>query len=228
MQICETNPIKLVIADEHHLFLEGIKSLLKRYKHIEIKGHAYDGAELIKNVRREVPDVVLTGIRMPLMNGIEATTHIKREFSSTEVIGIFLCEEDMYLLDMLKAGARGVLLKDTSAKELTCAIHAVYNKKVYCSEEATTKIAQLMNEKTIRSRTVDKASVLSEKEKLIIHLICQEYSTKQIADYLRLSSRSVESTKERMMEKIGARNMVGIAVYAFKHGFYPWKSDATS
>lgn len=110
MQLPAVNPIRVVIADDHYLFLEGVISLLKGYGDLDIKGYAYNGVELIEKVRKEVPDIVLTGIKMPEVNGIEATKAIKKDFFSTGVIGLFLCEEDHYVLDMLQAGARGFLL----------------------------------------------------------------------------------------------------------------------
>lgn len=227
MQLPAVNPIRVVIADDHHLFLEGVISLLKGYGDLDIKGYAYNGVELIEKVRKEIPDIVLTGIKMPEVNGIEATKAIKKDFFSTEVIGLFLCEEDHYVLDMLQAGARGFLLKDASGEEVVQAIRTVHSKKAYYSEEATVKMHQIISDKP-RSQTAGKRAVLSEKEKLIIRLICQEYSTKQIADHLQISCRSVESTRERMMEKIGAKNMVGVAVYALKHGFYECRNNAAS
>lgn len=223
-----TNPIRIVIADDHHLFLDGIKSLLQHYSDLEIKDQAYNGEELIEKIKKEVPDIVLTGVNMSKMNGIEATKRIKREFPSIEVIAIFQCEEDNHLLNMLKAGAKGFLLKDASGEEVVHAIRTVYKRRTYYSEEASGKIVQLMSDKSDSTKTADRSIALSDKEKLIIRMICQEYSTKQIADCLQISCRSVESTRERIMEKIGAKNMVGVALFAVQQGFYMFKSDAAS
>ena len=220
MQLSSTNPIRIVIADDHRLFMDGLKSLLQQYNDLKVQDYAHNGADLIEKVRHEVPDVVLTGMRMEEVNGIEATVMIKKEFPSTEVIGVFKCEEDGYLLDMLKAGARGFLLRAASIEEVVHAIHSVHNRRAYYSEEASAKMVQLISDKHRPDTTGGGKAALSDKEKTILRMICQEFSNKQIADHLRTSCRSVESTRGRLMEKIGSKNMVGIALYALKHGFY--------
>lgn len=219
MQTTTANPsaIRLVIADDCAIFRDGFEALLKKQKEISIVGQAKDGKELIEVVQNEKPDVVVTDIKMPLMDGIEATRILTKAFPRLGVIALFMFEEESLILEMLGAGARGYLLKNTTKTEVIEAVKTVNVSGTFYCSTTTGKLTKLLAQKKAAPVPLQKA-LFSQKEMTIIKLICEEYSNKEIASRLNLSCRSVESTRERIQEKIGAKNMAGIIMYAIKHG----------
>lgn len=210
--------IQIVIADDHPIFLEGMHLLLEKQEELKILGQAGNGKELLKIVGREKPDVVITDIEMPLMNGIEATKEIKKEFPGIGVIGLTMYQDEHLIVDMLEAGANGYLLKSTTKEELIQAAQSVYEGKNYFCNNTTMRLSQMI----AKSKTVQQPvkNEFSQKESEIIQLICEQYASKEIADKTNLTLRTVEKYRDKIMEKTGARNMVGIVIYAIRNGIY--------
>lgn len=213
--------VRIAIADDHPFFLQGLQTFLDKQPDFHVIGLANNGAELINLVQQKQPDVVLTDIQMPKVSGIEATVRIIKEYPQTGIIAISMFAEQQILLDMHKAGAKGYLLKDSSTEEVIQAVKTVHNKGFYYCCDIINKMAQLLDlhTKEVYSHINTNAD-LTKKEETIMRLICQELSSKEIADHLTISTRSVESIRERLLDKIGAKNMVGIAFYAVKHGLH--------
>ncbi|SRR5260221_1834838 len=210
--------IKIVIADDYPMFLEGLQLLLEKQEGIKIVGQASNGKELLDVVKKTVPDVVITDIEMPVMNGIEATSVLKKNLPNTAVIALTMyCDEDL-LADMLEAGANGYLLKKTTKQELKEAVKTVYEGSNYFCNSTTMSLSKMIAQRKAQ-QNIPKI-VFSEKELEIIKLICEQYASKQIANITHLTHRTVEKYRDNIIKKTGAKNMVGIAIYAIKNGIY--------
>lgn len=214
-------PIRIVIADDHPIFCQGLCLVLQNENGLRVVGQAADGNELIRVVEEQKPDVVLTDIRMPGMDGVEATKIIVERYPHISVIALTVFDSEKLALDMLEAGATGYLLKTANKEELIQAICNVHQKGTfsYCAM-ASNKLVRLMARSSFNPYHLGKKPHFTDRELEIIRLLCQELCSKEIAEQLNMNSRSVETARERIQEKIGARNMIGIAVYAIRNGIY--------
>jgi DNA-binding NarL/FixJ family response regulator len=201
-------PITVIIADDHPIVRDGFKKMISKSKEIKLVGEAENGEELIKVARLLKPDVIIADIRMPVMDGIEATKKIKAILPETEIIALSMFNDLNVVVDMLNAGAKGYILKNAGKEQITEAIKTVYEKKpYYCSDTLD----------VLRNRTDTKKPALTKKEIEIIKLICKEYSTKQIASSLYLDIRTVEWYRNQILDKLNLKNTAGIVMYAAKN-----------
>ncbi len=215
----EKKTIKLLLADDHAIFMSGIRAVLKSAKHIEIAGEALDGEELLKLAYEIEADVVLMDVMMPVMDGIDATKALRKARPSVKVIALSMWAHDKMIIEMLEAGALGYLLKTANPDEIIRAIETVNENRPYFGKEIAESVAQMIS----RNHQPLHASFLidfSDREKSIMRLICQEYTSKEIALKMKLSKRTVESHRVRIMDKIGARGIAGIITYAIRTGVF--------
>jgi DNA-binding NarL/FixJ family response regulator len=211
------NIISIYLADDYPLFRTGLSLLLEQESGFKIAGEASNGKMLLDLMRQAPADVVITDIEMPEMNGIEATIALKAEFSNVPVIALTIFNEDHLIIDMLEAGASGYILKNVESAELASAIRTVVRGgNHYCSQTSIRQSKLIAHSSFYKKPSIP----LSDKELEIIQLICQQYASKQIADKTNLSHRTVEKYRDRIMEKTGAENVVGIVIYAIRHGIY--------
>jgi DNA-binding NarL/FixJ family response regulator len=213
-------PLRLVLADDHELFRDGLQVMLRKQPTIETIGEAANGVELLYLVRTLHPDVVITDIKMPQMDGIEATRQLVKEYPELPVIALSMFDEENLIVDMLEAGARGYLLKNASKQEIVAAIETVVDGEVYYCGTTSRKLAKLIAQSKFDPRKKNNEPEFSARELEIIRMICEELSNKEIAAQLSLSVRTVEGHRERIQEKMNVRNMAGIVVYAIKHHLY--------
>jgi DNA-binding NarL/FixJ family response regulator len=213
----EDEVIKLVMADDHEIFRDGFRLILKKAKNIQLLGQAANGFELVQMVRELKPDVVITDIRMPHLDGIEATKQILKQFPYIGIIGLSMFDEQDLVMEMVNAGAKGYLVKNADKTEVLDAIVAVYEGKEYYCNQTSSMIVKAVAK---RNRSQRDATVFSEKELEIIGLICREYTTKEIGDKLFMSTRTVDGYRTRLLDKMSVKNSVGIVVYAIQHGLY--------
>jgi DNA-binding NarL/FixJ family response regulator len=213
-------PIRIVLADDHEIFRDGFRVMLKKQPSVDLVGEAGDGEELIKLVRATCPDVIITDIKMPNMDGIQATKTLTKEFPDIGIISLSMFDEENLIIDMLEAGAKGYLLKNADKNEIIAAVQAVYNKQTYYCNHTSRKLTKMIAESSFDPYKRHKAPEFSEKEISVMRLVCQEMSNKEIAERLFLSVRTIEGYRERIQEKINARNTAGIVVYAIKHRIY--------
>jgi len=214
------NKINVILADDHPIYRDGIKSLLQSQAEMNLLGEARDGQELLELTRKWKPDVVLTDIIMPGMDGIEATKNIHREFPEIGIIALSIFNDDHFIVDMLKAGARGYLLKDSHKADIIDAIKTVHNHQSYYCRSTSSKLARLIA--TSAFNPVSKASNISfsKREKEVMVLLCKEYTSKEISDELNLSVRTVEGYRENILQKTESKNTVGIIIYALRNHIY--------
>lgn len=210
--------VRIVIADDHSMFREGFYLLLEKQNELQIIGEAKDGEHLLQVIKKLNPDVVITDIDMPGMNGIEATKEIKKLFPRMGVIALTMYSDEHLIVDMLEAGASGYLLKSTNKNDLIEAVLAVEAGETFFCKSTSMRLSKMIAQSKKIKQPPKKE--FSEKELEIIKLICEQYASKQIADLTQLTFRTVEKYRDNIMEKIGARNMVGIVIYAIKNGIY--------
>ncbi|PWU00670.1 MAG: DNA-binding response regulator [Bacteroidetes bacterium] len=213
-------PIHVIVADDHEIFREGFYAMLKKQKEIELIADAEDGKELIELCEKLHPDVVVTDIKMPRMDGVHATKIIHEKMPAIQVIALSMFNEDNLIVDMLEAGARGYLLKNTHKAEIIEAIKTVYNLDTYYCKSTTNKLIQLIAKSKFNPYKQVPKPEFSPREIEIIKLICEEFTNKEIASRLFISMRTVEGHREKIQEKMKVRNTAGIVVYAIRHGIY--------
>ena len=210
-------PIRIVIADDHALFRQGLFSFIENTPSFTVVGQASNGLELIDVVDEYKPDLVLTDIQMPVMDGVCATEKIIKNHPHTGVIALSTYDYEQYVLQMIAAGARGYLFKNAESTEIIYAIKRVSNNENYYPPALYQKLLKHITHSKKTGYTI-KSPSFTEKEILVMKMICHQHCTKEIAVKLNSTVRSVESARERIQNKIGARNMIGIVVYALECG----------
>ena len=213
-------PINIILADDHEIFRDGFRVMLNKIQDIKLVGEASNGAELIQLALALKPDVIITDIKMPVMNGIEATKKLIKELPGIGVIALSMFDEENLIVDMLEAGAKGYLLKNVHKEEIIAAVKSVYMDKPYYCRDTSNKLAQIIAKSHFNPYKKNTIPKFSENEIAVIKLICKEYSTKEMADNLKISHRTVENYRSKILEKIDAKNTVGIVVYAIKNKIY--------
>jgi DNA-binding NarL/FixJ family response regulator len=212
-----TGDIKIVMADDHEIFRDGFKLMFTKQPDLILVGEAENGGELIELVRQHRPEVVITDIKMPVMDGIEATKKIMEEFPDTGIIGLSMFDEDDLIIDMLEAGAKGYLLKNAGKEQIKEAIRTVYGGDPYYCKTTSNKLTQMIAKSRFNPYSKKAKVEFTEREKEIIGLISKELSNKEIAEKLFLSHRTVEGHRLKIMEKMDVKNTVGLIVYAIKN-----------
>lgn len=192
--------------------------MLEKENSINIVAEAADGLELLKVTEDKQPDLVITDIEMPKVNGIEVTKEIRHRFPLTKIIALTMFGDEHLIIDMLEAGANGYLLKNTKKAELLDAIEMVMEGGIYFCNSTSMKLSKMIAQSKIGEK--ETPIRFSEKETEIIKLICEQYASKQIASMTNLTHRTVEKYRDNIMQKAGAKNVVGIVIYAIKHGLF--------
>ncbi|HMJ46019.1 MAG TPA: response regulator transcription factor [Ferruginibacter sp.] len=213
-------PINIILADDHEIFRDGFRVMLNKIPSINLIAEASNGIELIKLSRELKPDVIITDIKMPEMDGISATRQLTNEFPAIGVIALSMFDEENLIVDMLEAGAKGYLLKNSHKEEIVSAVKAVYADETYYCRNTSLRLAQMIAKSSYNPYKRKVKPEFTSKEVTIIQLICQELSNKEIGDKLNLSRRTVEGYREKILEKMQAKNTAGIVVYALRNKIY--------
>lgn len=216
----ETNDanIKIIIADDHEIFRDGFKLMLSKQMDITLIGEAADGRELVELVKEKLPDLIITDIKMPIMDGIEAAKKVAALYPDMGIIGLSMFDEDDLIIDMLEAGAKGYLLKNANKEQILEAIKTVYNGDPYYCKTTSHKLTQMIAKSRFNPYKKKETIDFTEREMEIINLVCHELTNQEIADKLFLSIRTIEGNRFKIMEKMNVKNPVGLVVYALKHG----------
>ncbi len=209
--------IRLILADDHEIFRDGLALMLSRQKDIILLGQASNGKELVELTEQQNPDVIITDIKMPVMDGIQASKLILKTQPDTKIIALSMFDEETLIVDMLEAGAKGYLLKNADKQEILDAIETVYEDKTYYCHHTSARLTNMIVKSNFNPYKKKEPVSFNEREIEIIKLICQQNSSKEISDKLYLSSRTVEGYRTKILEKMNARNTVGVVVYALKH-----------
>ncbi len=214
----EGKKTKIVIAEDQQIFRSGFKKIMESVSpaDFEFIADAENGIDLVEKVQEHQPDIVITDIKMPEMSGIEACRIIKKKYPQTSVIAFSIFDNEEYIHEMINAGASGYLVKTGSIEEVLEAIHSVTEGTPYYCSGISEKLFFGAAGKRMGGLTKKKVHFTLQEIK-VINLICKQDTTKEIADKLGLSIRTVENYRHNIQEKIGAKNMVGIAMYALLH-----------
>ena len=209
--------IKVVIADDHMIFRDGLRSLLDRQLDMEVVAEADNGRIAIKHAKELSPDVVIMDIGMSELNGIDATRQIVKMSLGVKVLALSMYSDKRFVKEMLKAGASGYMLKDSAFTELIDAIRVIVGSKIYISPGvASIVLEDYLEDSTERESSI--RSLLTSREIEVLQLLAEGKSTKQIALSLSLSIKTIESRRARIMQKIGIDNIADLTKYAIREG----------
>jgi two-component system nitrate/nitrite response regulator NarL len=209
--------IRIMIADDHQMFIDGIKSLLATQKQVKVVAEAHNGHEVLELLEKDQPDLILMDVNMLGMDGIEATRQVRKQYPAIKVLMLTMFNTRDYIEKVLKAGADGYILKNTGKEELSTAIEKVMKGESYFSREVTERIMEgLQKKKTAEN---DPMMVeLTEREKEVLKLIVKELTTQEIADQLFISFNTVETHRKNLISKLQVRNIAGLVKYAIQQG----------
>jgi DNA-binding NarL/FixJ family response regulator len=210
-------PIRLLIADDHAIFRDGLRTSVAYTDTITLLAEAKDGEQLVQLVQQYEPDVVLADIKMPTMDGIAATKVIATSYPAVAVVALSMFNEESLIADMLAAGARGYILKSAGRDEIITAIQTVAKGQQYYCNSTTKQLVQLIAKQGFDPASgVMAAPILNPREMEVVRLICADYTSKEIGAMLHQSPRTIEGHRQRIMEKLGVQGTAGIVLYAIK------------
>ncbi len=213
----DSDIIKVAIADDHALFRTGVKTSLSIRKDIQMVAEAENGMQLLNLLKHIQPDVILLDIQMPIMDGLTTLPEIKKLYPDVKVIMLSMHNDHSMITRMMEIGANSYLTKDSDSETIYEAIRTCYADDFFFND--LTNKALLNGLRNKRAPEPEPAEVhLSEKEITILKLMCDEKSTKEIADMVDLSPRTVEAIRDKLKSKTGARSMAGLVMYAIKAG----------
>jgi len=202
---------KILIVDDHQMFIDGLKSILLKQKDFNVCAEALDGESALAIIRNSKPDIVITDISMPGMSGIDLTRIIKSESPEIKVIVVSMHNDSNVISDILMAEAEGYILKNTGKAELIEALTKVSNNGTYYSNAViSTMIKHVKKDKKIH----EEVKILTEREFEVLKLIAEEYSSEQIADKLFISKRTVDSHRANILSKLNIKTLAGLIKYA--------------
>lgn len=208
--------VKILIVDDHPMIRLGVRSILNNVEHLNVADEANNGREALEKLDKESFDLVIMDIKMPEMNGIEATEEIIKRHPNTKVLAISMFDEQRYIVKMLQAGALGYVLKNTGKNEMVNAINSVMAGESYFSQEVSTiMMSQFMTRGGISQTSEAKSDVtLTKRETEIIKMISEELTNSEIADRLGISSRTVDTHRRNLLQKLDVKNTAGLVKYA--------------
>lgn len=202
--------IRIIIADDHRVFIDGMKAMLKEIRGLEVIADAENGNQLIEQAGKHKPDVILTDIQMPLKDGIDATKEIHKLYPEIKIVALTMLNESMFIKKMLEAGASGYVLKTIDKEELIKVIRKVAAGEKHFSAEVT---AQLMNNFSQKSPL----DILTKREREILGLIAQGLTDKEIAEKVFLSPLTATTHRKNILSKLGLKNKVELTRFAMEH-----------
>lgn len=210
--------VRVLLADDHALFREGIRSLLEDQGDIEIVGEAEDGLEAIKLAAKLKPTVILMDINMPVVDGVEATRSILTDDEAIGIIILTMYPQDEYVFEALKAGAKAYLLKDTRSKQLLEVIRTVHRGQAVIDTDMTTRLLNEFRRLADKEESVPKLQPLTDQERRILTLVAAGASNKDIASDLNLSERTIKNYLSVIFQKLQVNNRTEAAIRAVRDG----------
>jgi DNA-binding NarL/FixJ family response regulator len=213
--------IKVLIVDDHKILRDGIKALLKGNKEITVVGECEDGNQVLQFLNDTPTDVVLMDIMMENVNGIETTRLLKEYYPDVKVIAVSMHNDYSYIQRMLEAGANGYVLKNTSSNEMVTAIIRVFEGKTFFTQDVTDIVMKNHMTSDEDKRKMPDAELiksLTRREIDVLKLIADEYTNNEIAEKLFISRRTVDTHRRNLLQKIGAKNSIGLIRFAYSTG----------
>lgn len=209
--------IKVAIADDHKIFRKGVILSLKAYHNIKFIQESENGEELIKGIEKEEPHVVLMDLKMPIKDGIETTKYLNKNFPDIRILILTMFEDERFVGHLMESGANGYLLKSTEPAEIRQGIMDVMNTGFYLNNFVNRVLIKKNYSKQKFNPTLNSEIVISDREKEVLSLVCMEFTAQEIAQKMDISARTVEAIKDRLMERFGVKNSVGLVFFAMKN-----------
>lgn len=215
----EKQPIKVIIADDHVLYRAGVKTALSQKKDIEIIAEADNGMHLINVLKTMSADVILLDIQMPVMDGIQTLPEIRKVCPQAKVIMLTMMDDHSMITKLMEIGANSYLSKTSDSEVIYEAIITCHNDEYYFNSLTNQALLTNLKQRNVQmpQQMVTPEAQLNEKETTILRLMCEEKSTKEIADIVDLSPRTVEALRDKLKVKTGAKSTAGLILYAVKH-----------
>jgi DNA-binding NarL/FixJ family response regulator len=210
--------IRVVVADDHDLFREGLRQLLETIPSVEIIGEASDGQDAIKLVAELNPDVILMDINMPRVDGLRATEYIVKHFPTTNVVVLTMYQDDEYAIHAIRAGAKSYLLKNSRSEEVIKAIHVAASGGSTIDAALAPALVREYHRLLTKTPSNNQRH-LSERETTLLRLLANGFNNRQIADHLDLAESTVKNNLSSLFQKIGVRDRTQAALYAISQGF---------
>jgi DNA-binding NarL/FixJ family response regulator len=210
----------IVLADDHHVVRQGLRVLLEGQPDFQLVGEAGDGLEAIQLTERLKPDVLLIDLMMPSLNGLEATRQVSQRSPHTRVVILSMHASEAYVLEALRNGAAGYVLKDSSAADLVHAVREVVAGRRYLSSPLSERAIEAYMQKA-STVTSDPYEMLTNREREVLHLAAEGYTNAEIADQLSISPRTAETHRANLMHKLGLRTHTDLIRYALRRGILP-------
>src|SRR5262245_57076932 len=210
--------INIAIADDYKIYRDGLKVGLSKDDNLEVMMEADNGEELLKALETNLPDVIIMDLKMPLMDGMEATKVVRKKYPSVKVLVVSMYEDDKFIIHLMENGANGYLLKNAEPDEIRRSIYAVHENGYYFNDLVNKALLKKLLLKNNLKPSFNQNVEISERELEVLKLICEEKTASEIAKEIFLSPRSVEGIRQRLIEKVGVRNSAGLVMFAVKSG----------
>ncbi len=209
--------IRVLLADDHKIIRQGLRSLLEKQQGMEVVAEAEDGRSAVRLAAELAPDVVIMDVTMPDLNGFEATKQIISKSPDIKVVALSMHSDSLFVTEMLKSGAAGYLLKDCAFEELAKAIRTVLDNKIYLSPAISGVVLEDYIQRLSKT-SFSSPDVISDREREVLQLMAEGYSTKKIAQKLHISVKTVETHRRQMMSKLDIHTIAELTKYAIRKG----------
>jgi len=209
--------VKVAIADDHKIFRKGVILSLRQYTNIKFVQEADNGQDLIDGLAESNPEVILMDLKMPVKDGIETTKYINKHFPAIKILILTMYEDERFVGHLMDSGANGYLLKSTDPAEIKKAISDVMKTGFYLNSFVNKILIKKNYSKQKFNPNLNSEVVISDREREVLTLVCMEYTAHEIAQKMDISARTVEAIKDRLMERFGVKNSVGLVFYSMKN-----------
>ena len=210
--------IKIAIADDYKIYREGLKVSLAQDDSMVVLFEVDNGEDLMKELEGVSPDVIIMDLKMPIMDGMEATQLIRKKNTKIKILVVSMYDNDKFIIHLMEIGANGYLLKNAEPEEIRKAIYAVHENGYYFNDLVNKALLKKLVLRSNIKPSFNENIELTERELEVLKLICEEKTASQIGKEIFLSPRSVEGIRQRLIEKVGVRNTAGLVMFAAKNG----------
>jgi len=208
---------KVLLVDDHEIMREGMSALLRKYSEFEVIGLASDGREAIEMVAQLHPDVVIMDVGMPNLNGVDATRQLISAHPNLKIMALSAHSDGSVVVKMIRAGAAGYMLKESAFEELVEGLNTLMEGKTFLCKKISKVVFSEYVDLVSNSKAM-KGNGLTNREREVLQLVAEGKTTKEIAELLQLSTKTIDSHREHIMEKLGIRNIAGLTKYAIREG----------
>ena len=210
--------ITIAIADDFKIFRDGLKVGLSMDDNLDVIAEADNGEDLLKLLETIHPDIILMDLNMPILDGMEATKRVKKQYPTIKVLVVTMYDDDKFIIHLMEIGANGYLLKNAEPEEIRKSIYAVHENGYYFNDLVNKALLKKLVLKNNLRPSFNNNIEFTEREQEVLKLICEEKTATEIGKEISLSPRSVEGIRQRLIEKVGVRNTAGLVMFAIKNG----------